>query len=216
MLEPFSGLSHNPKASSADCAQADRQARFSAIRAVTATGDRLCMGRSPVFARRLVSRSFALERLSSGMPDRSTKLRRLRGRMPLAVLRLHHQRHEPTSRAKSISNQRTASPSTTAAASARNGCNSWIWLTGAPNTETSKEPPKADARAAQLIEPDPSTSPRQTGAQITMTRRARPAADASHQPEGGGRCCRDDCPGEQLVGSLQIKGPLQITVVSRK
>jgi len=84
------------------------------------------------------------------------------------------------------------------------------------NTETSKEPPKADARAAQLIEPDPSTSTRQTGAQITTPRRARPTADASHQPEGGGRCCQDDCPGEQLVSPLQIKGPLQITVVIRK
>jgi hypothetical protein len=44
MLEPFSGLSHNPKASSADCAQADPPARAKAIKAVIATGDSLCMG----------------------------------------------------------------------------------------------------------------------------------------------------------------------------
>src|SRR5215470_836717 len=72
MLEPFSGLSHNPKASSADCAQADPQARADAIRAVIAAGDRLCMGS-----------------ISCVCPPAhwATKLRRLRGN---GCMRLGH------------------------------------------------------------------------------------------------------------------------------
>src|SRR5262245_52065981 len=50
MLEPFSGLDHNPNASSADWAQADPRARASAIRAAVATSDSLRMGAPPPFA----------------------------------------------------------------------------------------------------------------------------------------------------------------------
>src|SRR5215471_7219608 len=79
MLEPFSGLSHNPKASSADCAQADPQARANAIEAMIATGDSLCMGI-----------------ISCVCPPahEATKLRRLRGNGCMATP-MRPQRHEP-------------------------------------------------------------------------------------------------------------------------